>query len=61
MSRYRGAGLSRATVRHTKRLDAEERNARTPPERRRAYREGDPAQRLLNDIFANDPTEGTPA
>jgi hypothetical protein len=37
--------------REQKRLEAEERNAGTPVERRRAYREGTSEERLLMNIF----------
>jgi hypothetical protein len=54
MSRYSGryAKGESKRVREQKRTEAEERNARTPSDRRRAYRQGDPATRLLTDIFA---------
>lgn len=46
----RNKGVARET-REQKRREAEERNARTPGERRRKYREGDPGVRLLVRIF----------
>lgn len=57
MSRYSnerdtyGRGASRR-VREQKREEAEERNARTPVERTRRYREGTAENRLLMDAFA---------
>lgn len=46
----RGAMKAR---REAKREQADERNARTPLRRRRAYREGTAEQRLLLDVFAD--------
>ncbi len=47
MSRFTGPQESKAVraLRIFKRAQAEARNARTPPERRRAHREADPASR----------------
>lgn len=44
---------AKAVLRKVKREEAEERNARTAPEKRKAYRRN-PAAKLITDIFTGD-------
>jgi hypothetical protein len=61
VSRYSGKQFKGAAkqARERKRREAEERNAATPIHRTRRYREGNPEERLLMDIFGEAPLEAS--